>query len=162
MCGTCGCAEAHHPTMGRTPDHRAGAEGAREERRTRRAEPVRLRRRNILALNLVSSPGAGKRLCSSTIRRLRAERAVAVIRRSEPLDAERIGRQEPRSCRSTPGPAVTSMPRWCIVPSTLSIPARRTVAHRNVGNLVCPAPVRPRRARQSAHHVRHGGHRTSP
>lgn len=144
MCGTCGCAEAHHHDDG--PDtetivleRKVLAKNDELAARNRSA----FAGRNILALNLVSSPGAGKTtLLESTIRRIRTERAVAVIEGDQetPLDAERI--------EATGAPVVQiNTGAGCHLDAAMVHRAIDTLDPRpgalllieNVGNLVCPA-----------------------
>jgi hydrogenase nickel incorporation protein HypB len=102
-----------------------------------------LRERGIVALNLVSSPGAGKTtVLERTIRELRAEGPIAVIEGDQetPLDAERI--------RAAGCPVVqVNTGRGCHLDAAMVASALRSLAPaagsllfvENVGNLVCPA-----------------------
>ena len=144
MCGTCGCAETHHHDEGPVTEtivleRKVLAKNDELAARNRSA----FSERNILALNLVSSPGAGKTtLLESTIRRLRTERAVAVIEGDQEtaLDAERI--------KATGAPVVqintgagchldAAMVHRAI--DTLDPEPGALLLIENVGNLVCPA-----------------------
>lgn len=144
MCGTCGCTEAHQ--HGEAPDtetivleRKVLAKNDELAARNRSA----FAERDILALNLVSSPRAGKTtLLESTIRRLRAERAVAVIEGDQetPLDAERI--------EATGAPVVQiNTGAGCHLDArmvhraidTLDPQPGALLLIENVGNLVCPA-----------------------
>ncbi|HVS15993.1 MAG TPA: hydrogenase nickel incorporation protein HypB [Thermoanaerobaculia bacterium] len=99
--------------------------------------------RQILALNLVSSPGSGKTsLLERTIRELGGERRIAVIEGDQQtlLDAERI--------RATGAPAVqVNTGAGCHLEADMVWEALRVlrpepgsmVLVENVGNLVCPA-----------------------
>lgn len=144
MCGTCGCTEAHHhdeaPDTGTIVlERKVLAKNDELAARNRSA----FAERDILALNLVSSPGAGKTtLLESTIRRLRAERAVAVIEGDQetPLDAERI--------EATGAPVVQiNTGAGCHLDAAMVHRAVDTLDPQpgalllieNVGNLVCPA-----------------------
>ncbi len=110
--------------------------------------------RGILALNLMSSPGAGKTtLLERTVRAICRERPVAVIEGDQetPLDAERI--------RAAGCPAVqVNTGRGCHLDAAMVADALRDLDPapgalllvENVGNLVLPGAVRPRRARQGA------------
>lgn len=103
----------------------------------------RLNAEGILALNLVSSPGAGKTsLLTATIEALRDALAVAVIEGDQETanDAERI--------RATGAPAVQiNTGRGCHLDAhmvghaidELSLDAGGVLFIENVGNLVCPA-----------------------
>lgn len=102
-----------------------------------------LAERGILALNLVSSPGAGKTaLLERTLRDLKGEFAFAVIEGDQetPLDADRI--------RATGVPAVqVNTGRGCHLDAEMVAGALQALDPRpgsvllveNVGNLVCPA-----------------------
>ena len=153
MCRTCGCGEAevrvdgvHGHAHGHEPvpevvdietallaknDHLAGHNRAW------------LAERGIVALNLMSSPGAGKTsLLRRTITELAPLRPVSVIEGDQEtrLDAERI--------RSTGAPVVQiNTGSGCHLDADmlarglaeLAPPARSMVFVENVGNLVCPA-----------------------
>ena len=153
MCGTCGCGEAdvrvegiaghghgHDPVPGTIDvetallaknDHLAGHNRAW------------LAERNILALNLMSSPGAGKTsLLRRTIAELAPVRPVSVIEGDQEtrIDAEKI--------RSTGAPVVQiNTGSGCHLDAgmvargltELDPPAGSLVFVENVGNLVCPA-----------------------
>ena len=71
--------------------------------------------REILALNLVSSPGAGKTsLLERTIRDLSGDLRLFVIEGDQATanDGERIRAAGRLRCRSIPAPAVISRPTW--------------------------------------------------
>ena len=153
MCRTCGCGEAdvrvegiaghehgHGPVPGTVDietallaknDHLAGHNRAW------------LAERNILALNLMSSPGAGKTsLLRRTIAELVPVRPVSVIEGDQEtrIDAEKI--------RSTGAPVVQiNTGSGCHLDADmlarglteLDPPAGSLVFVENVGNLVCPA-----------------------
>ena len=103
----------------------------------------RLNAEGILALNLVSSPGAGKTsLLTATIAALQGQLAVGVIEGDQETanDAERI--------RATGAPAVQiNTGRGCHLDAhmvghaidELSLDAGGVLFIENVGNLVCPA-----------------------
>ena len=103
----------------------------------------RLEAEGILALNLVSSPGAGKTsLLTATIAALQGQLAVGVIEGDQETanDAERI--------RATGAPAVQiNTGRGCHLDAhmvghaidELSLDAGGVLFIENVGNLVCPA-----------------------
>lgn len=144
MCGTCGCAEAHHHDEG--PDtetvaleRKVLAKNDELAARNRSA----FAERNILALNLVSSPGAGKTtLLENTIRRLRTELPVAVIEGDQetPLDAERIKATGAPVLQINTGAGChldAAMVHRAI--STLDPQPGALLLIENVGNLVCPA-----------------------
>lgn len=99
--------------------------------------------RNILALNLVSSPGAGKTsLLERTIRDLGREMRISVIEGDQQTlnDAERIQATGCRvvqintgtACHLDAGMVARGLEQ-------LKPPADSTVMIENVGNLVCPA-----------------------
>jgi hydrogenase nickel incorporation protein HypB len=154
MCATCGCSDA---STGRDHRHAPGPLAPPASARRVRLEldvlgkndriaaenRALLRRRGVLALNLVSSPGAGKTtLLERTLRALRDEVSVAVVEGDQetPLDAERI--------RATGCPVVQiNTGRGCHLDAELIAGALRALDPRpgsilfveNVGNLVCPA-----------------------
>ena len=99
--------------------------------------------REILALNLVSSPGAGKTaLLERTIRDLAGELPLYVIEGDQATanDGERIRQagaavvqvNTGTGCHLDAGMVTRAL-------AALQASARRGRAHRNVGNLVCPA-----------------------
>lgn len=99
--------------------------------------------RNVLALNLVSSPGSGKTtLLERTIGELAAELPVSVIEGDQETasDAERIGRtgcatvqvNTGTGCHLDAGMVAQGLRQ-------LDPPADSMVMIENVGNLVCPA-----------------------
>ena len=102
-----------------------------------------LARREILALNLVSSPGSGKTsLLERTIRDIGAELAISVVEGDQATlnDAQRI--------RATGAPAIQiNTGAGCHLEAdmlaraldALKPPAHSIVMIENVGNLVCPA-----------------------
>ncbi len=159
MCATCGCSEgpkAHvHPHERRLAPAAASPPGG--ERRLVRLEQevlgkndriaaenrAWLAERQVLALNLTSSPGAGKTtLLERTIRDLRGELAISVIEGDQetPLDAERVRAagceaiqiNTGRGCHLDAAMVAQALER-------LAPPLRSLVLIENVGNLVCPA-----------------------
>ena len=153
MCRTCGCGESDVRVEGIAgPEHDHGhvpgvvdIETALLAKNDHLAGHNRawLTERGILALNLMSSPGAGKTsLLRRTITELDAARAVAVIEGDQEtrIDAERI--------RSTGVPVVQiNTGSGCHLDADmlarglaeLAPPAGSVVFVENVGNLVCPA-----------------------
>ena len=166
MCATCGCStgavikvvgESHththdhphpHDHESHTHDH-APTTIALEQRVLAKNDALAARNRawfagrEILALNLVSSPGSGKTtLLERTIRDLKGELAISVIEGDQETsnDAERI--------RAAGAPAVqVNTGTGCHLEaemvarglSVLKPAARSVVLIENVGNLVCPA-----------------------
>jgi hydrogenase nickel incorporation protein HypB len=108
-----------------------------EENRSRLAD------RNILALNLTSSPGAGKTtLLERTIRELGAQRPIAVIEGDQEtlLDADRIRAAGARAVQVNTGAGChldADMVRRAL--DTLDPEPGSLLFIENVGNLVCPA-----------------------
>ncbi|MDA4109816.1 hydrogenase nickel incorporation protein HypB [Mycolicibacterium holsaticum] len=102
-----------------------------------------LAERNILALNLTSSPGAGKTtLLERTIRHLGRDRPVAVIEGDQEtlLDAERIKATGARAVQVNTGAGChldAAMVRRAL--DTLDPEPESILFIENVGNLVCPA-----------------------
>ena len=98
--------------------------------------------RDIVALNVTSSPGAGKTtLLERTVRDL-PDIPIAVIEGDQEtlLDADRIRATGARWCRSTPARDAIWMHRWYGRRSTRWIHRAGSVVFiENVGNLVCPA-----------------------
>jgi len=159
MCGTCGCGH----TLFKQPQRKA-SEGAVQYRATTQTETRRVRverdllaendalgtenrtffaARNILALNLVSSPGSGKTtLLVKTIIALNGIRPLAVIEGDQQTDndAERI--------RATGAQAIQiNTGKGCHLDAAmvghaleqLALPEKSLLFIENVGNLVCPA-----------------------
>ena len=155
MCGTCGCGEADVRVEGIAGhEHQHGHEqipGAVDIGTALLAKNDHLAghnrawlaERNILALNLMSSPGAGKTsLLRRTIVELASRRRVSVIEGDQEtrIDAEKI--------RSTGAPVVQiNTGSGCHLDADmlarglteLAPPAGSLVFVENVGNLVCPA-----------------------
>jgi hydrogenase nickel incorporation protein HypB len=145
MCGTCGCSK---PAS--LPDSPAYPRLIRVEQNVlqkndRLAERNRnwFRRRGILALNFVSSPGSGK---TSVLERTIADSGLAsklfVIQGDQATDrdAERIRRAGARAVQINTGTGChldAAMVAHSLV--ELDPPPGSIVAIENVGNLVCPA-----------------------
>ena len=162
MCATCGCGDeattiavpGHaHP---HTHDHDHGHDGhvhtetvTLEQRVLARNDELAQHNRDwfaardILALNMTSSPGAGKTtLLERTIRDLSATRPVAVIEGDQEtlLDAERIKAAGARAVQVNTGAGCHL--DAAMVQRALDVlgPAPRSILFiENVGNLVCPA-----------------------
>ena len=102
-----------------------------------------LRRRGVLAVNLMSSPGAGKTtLLERTARDLAGELAVSVIEGDQEtaLDADRISETGCQVVQINTGVGChldADMVARAL--RTLDPPAGSVVVIENVGNLVCPA-----------------------
>jgi hydrogenase nickel incorporation protein HypB len=102
-----------------------------------------LAERNVLALNLTSSPGAGKTtLLERTVRELGTNREVVVIEGDQEtlLDAERIQATGARVVQVNTGAGChldAAMVRRAL--ETLDPPRDSLLFIENVGNLVCPA-----------------------
>jgi hydrogenase nickel incorporation protein HypB len=102
-----------------------------------------LAERNILALNITSSPGAGKTtLLERTIRDLRGRRPIAVIEGDQEtlLDANRIRAAGARAVQINTGAGChldADMVRRAL--ETLDPEPGSLLFIENVGNLVCPA-----------------------
>jgi hydrogenase nickel incorporation protein HypB len=154
VCGTCGCGESDVRVEGLTHEHAHGhgavagiveIETALLAKNDHLAAHNRswLADRGIVALNLMSSPGAGKTsLLRRTITELAATRPIAVIEGDQEtrIDAERI--------RGTGAPVVQiNTGAGCHLDadmlarglSELRPPENALVFVENVGNLVCPA-----------------------
>ena len=136
MCGTCGCdadirlltpdsaepvqaGHHHHGDHAHSHDDDRGRTVVLQEKVLARngalAQQNRdwLRRRNVLAVNLMSSPGAGKTTLLERTATDLAGLAIPVIEGDQEtaLDAGRM-RRAAGSSRSTPAPAATSTPPW--------------------------------------------------
>lgn len=154
MCTTCGCDDATGPRFtafghGHGHGELAPRTVVLEERVLARndllaAENRRLlAERDVVAVNLMSSPGSGKTtLLERTVRELAAHRSVAVVEGDQEtlLDAERI--------RATGCPVVQiNTGEGCHLDAAmlrrgldeLDVAAGSLVFVENVGNLVCPA-----------------------
>ncbi|MBV9318824.1 MAG: hydrogenase nickel incorporation protein HypB [Mycobacterium sp.] len=162
MCATCGCggdgavitvagSDPHHD-HDHDHDHHdhphtetVSLERKVLEKNDQLAEQNRqwLRARNVLALNLTSSPGAGKTtLLERTIREMGADRPVTVIEGDQEtlLDAERIRAAGARAVQVNTGAG-------CHLDADMVHRALHALAPEpgsllfveNVGNLVCPA-----------------------
>lgn len=155
MCATCGCGQpgdhAHQHTHDHSHDH------DHEEQRRVQVEQSILSKNNhyathnrdyfhqhqILALNLVSSPGAGKTsLLVATIQALQQQIPINVIEGDQQteFDAEKI--------RAAGAPALQiNTGKACHLDAhgighavtDLKVPDNSILAIENVGNLVCPA-----------------------
>jgi hydrogenase nickel incorporation protein HypB len=153
MCAVCGCGAGtgHDHGLGETHDH--GVDPGRtvmlEQRILARNDGLAARNRvwlderDVLAVNLMSSPGSGKTtLLERTIADLGDELPMAVIEGDQetPLDADRI--------RATGRPVVQiNTGSGCHLDAgmveralaTIDPPSGSLVFIENVGNLVCPA-----------------------
>ncbi len=151
MCGTCGCGlpdENTDKTTGhqhKTESRRVAVELDLLARNNALAEKNRqfFDARNILALNLVSSPGAGKTsLLLATLDRLKVHMPVSVIEGDQQteLDAERI-RQACDHVRQINTGRVCHLDAHMVGHALehLQPPADSVLFIENVGNLVCPA-----------------------
>ncbi|MDX1697042.1 MAG: hydrogenase nickel incorporation protein HypB [Thiohalobacterales bacterium] len=155
MCDTCGCnvtpGNAHlvqaGGTLSKTADGREAVEvlhgllHANDHTAAHNRE--HFDRHGVLAINLMSSPGAGKTaLLEATIRQLRDEFSIAVIEGDLETenDAERIRRQGVPAIQISTGSAChldAHMVHDAL--HQLDLSALDIVFIENVGNLVCPA-----------------------
>lgn len=159
MCATCGCSD---DPQTRIIDMQTGATRSLNGDGNRHGHTVRLEReilsrnddiarhnrdwlrsRGVLALNLVSSPGAGKTsLLERTLRDLGSECRLSVIEGDQETDrdARRIQEAGGRAIQINTGTAchldATMIARALPL---LDPPAGSIVMIENVGNLVCPA-----------------------
>ncbi len=165
MCGVCGCGEAEHlhrhGDLVHTHSHRPGPPHAHGDQTSaprsvrveiavtakndRIAAHVRgwFEGRSILALNLVSSPGAGKTtLIERTLRDLAAEGPWSVIEGDQQTDndARRIAACGVPVLQINTG-AVCHLDAQMILDAVrrLNPPASSVMLIENVGNLICPA-----------------------
>ncbi|HZS40077.1 MAG TPA: hydrogenase nickel incorporation protein HypB [Polyangia bacterium] len=162
MCATCGCSETSHDHDGEQHHHdhdhhhhdhpRVRLEGVTVrleqkvlEKNRRRAERNRawFDERSILALDLVSSPGAGKTsLLERTIRDLGRDLAIYVVEGDQATenDAARIRAAGARAVQINTGTGChldAEMVARALV--ELEPPRGALCLIENVGNLVCPA-----------------------
>jgi len=105
-----------------------------------------LDKNNILALNIMSSPGAGKTsLIMETIKRLKGRSGIAVIEGdiASTIDADRISQQEvPVVQINTGGQCHIDANMVNNALESLSLQDIDLLLLENVGNLVCPAEFR--------------------
>lgn len=160
MCATCGCGDDgavitlagdpphdhhHHHDHDHPHTETISLEQKVLQRNDLIAEQNRqwLAERNVLALNLTSSPGAGKTtLLERTIREIGHTRPVAVIEGDQEtlLDADRIRAAGARAVQINTGAGChldAAMVRRAL--ETLNPVPRSLLFIENVGNLVCPA-----------------------
>jgi hydrogenase nickel incorporation protein HypB len=158
MCATCGCGDdtttitvaGHDHDHDHDHDHHSHTETISLEQKVLAkndliAEHNRqwLAERNILALNVTSSPGAGKTtLLERTIRDLGGDHPIAVIEGDQEtlLDAERIRATGCRAVQVNTGSGChldADMVRRAL--DTLDPEPGTLLFIENVGNLVCPA-----------------------
>jgi hydrogenase nickel incorporation protein HypB len=143
MCATCGCGEVHdhhdHPHETVTLEQKVLAKNDALARVNR----DRLADRDILAVNLMSSPGSGKTtLLERTIRDLATKRPIAVVEGDQEtaLDADRIRRTGCEVVQVNTGAGChldAAMMRDAL--DKLDPAPGAMVFVENVGNLVCPA-----------------------
>jgi hydrogenase nickel incorporation protein HypB len=146
MCGTCGC-DTHRETSGAEPTGQKSVRVLENllAENDRIATHVRdhFDRHRILAINLMSSPGAGKTsLLEATIDALPPEIRVAVVEGDLETenDSERIRRHGVRAVQITTG-VVCHLDATMVHDALhgLSIDDVDILFIENVGNLVCPA-----------------------
>jgi len=160
MCGTCGCGNS----LLKPPQRKTAEKGAVQYRSTAPVETRRIRVerdllaendtlaaqnraffavRNILALNLVSSPGSGKTtLLVKTIIALNGIKPLAVIEGDQQTDndAERIRATGVQAIQINTGKGChldAGMVGHAL--EQLALPQESLLFIENVGNLVCPA-----------------------
>ena len=158
MCASCGCS-GHEHTHDQEDEHGLAHEHAHahahatsiklEERILAKNERYAQRNRdwlegrNVLTLNLMSSPGAGKTtLLERTIRALRGELEVGVVEGDQEtsFDAERLRATGCRTLQINTGTGChLEAQMFGEALKGLNPPPRSVVMIENVGNLVCPA-----------------------
>ena len=150
MCGTCGCGDANHSHgHGEHHHHHEPTVITLEQdilsKNNLLAERNRgyLEAKNILALNLMSSPGSGKTtLLEETIRRLKDKIPVYVIEGDQQTsnDADRIRKQGVPVVQINTGTGC-HLDAHMVYHAVKDLdPAEHSVLFiENVGNLVCPA-----------------------
>jgi len=157
MCATCGCGDdgavvtlsGHHHPHDHPHDHPHRQTVSLEQRVLEKNDLIAadnrrwLAARNIMALNITSSPGAGKTtLLERTIREVDRGRPVTVIEGDQEtlLDADRIRAAGARAVQVNTGAGChldAAMVARAL--TTLDPPAGSLLFIENVGNLVCPA-----------------------
>jgi hydrogenase nickel incorporation protein HypB len=143
MCATCGCGEHQHDHHAVTVEtvtleERLLAKNDRLALANRRW----LAERDILAVNLMSSPGSGKTTLLERTAIALVDVAVSVVEGDQetPLDAERIRATGRRAVQVNTGAGChldAEMLSGAL--RALDPPRRSVVLVENVGNLVCPA-----------------------
>ncbi|GIF61991.1 hydrogenase accessory protein HypB [Asanoa ishikariensis] len=140
MCGTCGCADSQshsHEHVSLEQNVLAKNDAIARDNR------AWLRKRDAIALNLMSSPGSGKTtLLERTLTTLARVRPAAVIEgdQATSLDAERLRRTGAPAVQVNTGAGChldAALVRSAL--SRLDPPNGAVVFVENVGNLVCPA-----------------------
>ncbi len=146
MCGTCGCdgdtrVSLHTHEEGRTVVLQQKVLARNDEIAAGLREDFR--RRGVLAVNLMSSPGAGKTTrLERTARELAGELTIGVIEGDQEtaLDADRMVAAGCRVVQVNTGAGchldATSVAQAL---AALDPPGQSVVVIENVGNLVCPA-----------------------
>lgn len=170
MCGTCGCSESgvrvsgpgeHGHEHGHLPEHEHEHEHDHDEQQ-RRVRTIELetdvlakndalaqrnrqwlRDREILTINLMSSPGSGKTtLLERTLREIGSEMSAGVVEGDQEtlLDANRLRATGCRTVQVNTG-AGCHLDAEMLAAGVRSLqpPNQSVVFVENVGNLVCPA-----------------------
>ncbi len=160
MCDTCGCHSEHEATIGNHGDHTHPHEHHSHDHPHRHVVDVNknllhdnalmaernrgyFEARNILAVNLVSSPGSGKTtLLEKTITALKLELNLMVIAGDQQTsnDANRIEHTGAKVLQINTGSGChldANMVHTAV--KKLNPPENSVVMIENVGNLVCPA-----------------------
>ncbi len=142
MCQTCGCANTSDEILdSRTVEVMAGLLSANDEQAARNRDVFG--RHDVMVVNLMSSPGAGKTsLLETTARQLPPGLRVAVIEGdlATENDAERVRRAGLRAVQITTGSAchLDAAMIAAALPQ-LDLHDLDVLFIENVGNLVCPA-----------------------
>ena len=162
MCTTCGCGDPSGPRITVPHEHPGDHDHPHPHRHGPATETVtlepkvlakndavaelvrgRLAERDILAVNLMSSPGSGKTtLLERTIREMVPVRPVAVVEGDQetPLDAERIRRTGCAVVQVNTGAGCHLDAEMMRDALDALDPARGSILFvENVGNLICPA-----------------------
>jgi hydrogenase nickel incorporation protein HypB len=139
VCGTCGCGADEHAHEHVSLEQNVLAKNDAIARDNR----AWLRKRDAIALNLMSSPGSGKTtLLERTLVALARTRPAAVIEgdQATSLDAERLRRTGAPAVQVNTGAGChldAALVRSAL--SRLDPPTGAVIFVENVGNLVCPA-----------------------
>ncbi len=155
MCGICGCGQPHEHQHQHAHEHEGGHEAEAQRRlqveldlfsrNNRHAQTNRemFARRNLLVLNLVSSPGSGKTaLLVETLKQQRGELPVAVIEGDQQThqDADRIRATGVEAVQINTG-TLCHLDAHMVGHAMEQLPELQNgiLYIENVGNLVCPA-----------------------
>ena len=143
MCATCGCGPDHHHHDGEKKVLDVEQDILHENNLLAQRNRGYFEGRNILALNLVSSPGSGKTsLLERTLRDLKEELKFAVIEGDQQTanDADRIHATGTKVTQINTGKGCHLDAHMVFhALQGMKLPSDSILFIENVGNLVCPA-----------------------